>query len=483
MADLPSISIVTPCLNAAGTIEEALASVRSQGYPRLEHVVVDGGSTDSTVELLRQADGVRFVSEPDRGRADAVNKGVAMSTGEVIGWLNADDRYEPGALLAVGEALAADAGAMWATGYCRIIGGEGEEIRAPITAYKNFLLRRWSYALYLSQNFVADPATFVRRAALEEAGPLDERYLISHDYDVWLRVARRHPPLVLRRTLASFRMTEDTASMTGFERQFHEHAEVARLHGEGHPVAVAINQGMSRLIATTRRTAAQGRRVLEALQEQPDEPAARRLAAQLGEVLPRLKQGIRQAERRVLKGESVPAGEKLLSLFEPHTQVIPRFKAGKAVEFGRKLRLDEVEGGLISGYAILDRGGGQDQPYLKDSLEAHRRHFGRAPDLLAGDRGLASAENERLAKQAGVKHVALPHVGKAPPGRRAEERGRRFKRAYRFRAGIEGRIHALRRDYGLKRCRYRGERGMGRWVGWGILAHNLAKVAEAGAGR
>jgi IS5 family transposase len=89
---------------------------------------------------------------------------------------------------------------------------------------------------------------------------------------------------------------------------------------------------------------------------------------------------------------------------------------------------------------------------------------------------MASAENARLAEGAGVKQVALPHVGKAPPGRQAEEKGRRF------RAGIEGRIHALKRDYGLRRCRYRGERGFGRWVGWGILAHNLAKIAGAARG-
>jgi glycosyltransferase involved in cell wall biosynthesis len=259
--ELPSISIVTPCLNAAGTIEEALASVTAQRYPRLEHVVVDGGSTDGTVDLLRGAEGVRFVSGRDGGRADAVNKGVAMSTGEVIGWLNADDRYEPGALLAVGEALAADPAAMWATGYCRIIGADGEEIRAPITAYKNFLLRHWSFPLYLTQNFVADPATFVRRAALEEAGPLDERYAISHDYDVWLRIACRHRPLVLRRTLAGFRMTEGTASMAGFERQFREHAEVARLHGEGHPLPVAVNQVMSRLIVFVYRVLRAARRL------------------------------------------------------------------------------------------------------------------------------------------------------------------------------------------------------------------------------
>jgi IS5 family transposase len=199
--------------------------------------------------------------------------------------------------------------------------------------------------------------------------------------------------------------------------------------------------------------------------------------------LPRLKQGVRQAQRRIIRGESVPAGEKLLSLFEPHTQVVPRFKAGKAVEFGRKLRLDEVEGGIITGYAVLEQGGGQGQPCLGDALSKHRQQFGRAPSLLAADRGMSSAANERLARDSGVKHVALPHVGRSPPGRRAEEKARRFRGAYRFRSGIEGRIHALRRDYGLKRCPYHGELGMGRWVGWGILAHNLAKVAAAGAAR
>jgi IS5 family transposase len=252
---------------------------------------------------------------------------------------------------------------------------------------------------------------------------------------------------------------------------------IARRKGEQGRAALKAAYG--RLIATAKRTGAQGRRVLKALRERADDPGARRLAARLEEILPRLKRGIRQAERRVIKDEPVPAAEKLLSLFEPHTQVIPRFKAGKPVEFGRELRLDEVEGGVITGYAVLGRGGGRDQPYLADSLENHEARFGRAPRLLAADRGMASAENERLAREAGVRHVALPHVGEAPPGRRAEERGRRFREGYRFRAGIEGRIHTLKRDFGLKRCRYRGERGFGRWVGWGILAHNLAKVAGA----
>ena len=253
MADLPSITVVTPCLNAAGTIAGALESVRTQDYPRLEHVVVDGGSTDGTLDILERAEGVRFVSEPDHGRADAVNKGVAMAGGDVIGWLNADDRYEAGALEAVGRALAGRPDVAWVTGYCRIVDGAGREIRKGVTAYKNAFLRRFSYGLYLTQNFVSDPATFVRTDVLREAGPLDDRYAISHDYDLWLRVARRGDPVVLRRYLSSFRMVEGTLSMEGFERQFAEHAEVARRHGEGHRLAVAVNAVISRLIVLVYR--------------------------------------------------------------------------------------------------------------------------------------------------------------------------------------------------------------------------------------
>ncbi len=251
--ELPSITIVTPCLNAAGTLERAIQSVASQGYPRLEHVVVDGGSSDGTVALARNHEHLRVVSEPDRGRADAVNKGVRIAGGDVIGFLNADDRYEPGALRAVGEAFAAGPGTEWVTGYCRIVDGAGREIRRPVTAYKNLLLRHFSFPLYLTQNFVSDPATFVRRDALEEVGPLDERYRISHDYDLWLRLTRRGAPVVLRRTLSNFEMSEGTMSMAGFESQFREHAAIAREHGEGRKAAVTVNAVASRLIVLVYR--------------------------------------------------------------------------------------------------------------------------------------------------------------------------------------------------------------------------------------
>jgi glycosyltransferase involved in cell wall biosynthesis len=247
MADLPVITVVTPSFNAAATIAETLRSVREQDYPDIEHVVVDGGSTDGTVAILEEAQGVRYVSEPDRGLSHAMNKGVAMARGAVVGWLNADDVYLPGALRAVGAAFVARPEAEWATGRCLIIDGAGREIRRGATAYKNLLLRRYSRSLYLTQNFISAPATFARREAYLRH-PFREDYAMSMDYDVFLQLAQAGDPIVLDRDLACFRMMDGTLSMSSFERQFAEHAEQARAHGAGHPVPVAVNQVMSRAI-------------------------------------------------------------------------------------------------------------------------------------------------------------------------------------------------------------------------------------------
>jgi hypothetical protein len=148
----------------------------------------------------------------------------------------------------VGQAFASNPGTEWVTGLCRIVDGGGAEIRHGVTAYKNFFLRHYSLPLYLTHNFVSAPSTFARRDALLEVGGFDTRYHVSVDYDVWLKLARRGDPVVLDRYLAAFRMVEGTMSMSGFETQFSEHAEQARRHGEGHPVAVAVNQVLSRAI-------------------------------------------------------------------------------------------------------------------------------------------------------------------------------------------------------------------------------------------
>jgi IS5 family transposase len=250
---------------------------------------------------------------------------------------------------------------------------------------------------------------------------------------------------------------------------------------KGEEATAALKHAYERLIAIAQQSQAQATQVYAALRSQAG-AKAQRLAEQFTQFLPRVDQAVAQAVRRVIHGEAVPAKDKLLSLFEPHTQIIVRRKAGKAAEFGRKLWLDEVDGGIISRYAILPEPG-QDYPYLADSLAGHRERFGHPPSLLAGDRGVGSPRNQRLAQQAGVKRVVMPAAGKVSPERVRQERAPWFRRGYRFRAGIEGRISVLRRRFRLDRCLDHGEPGMGRWVGWGVLAHNLSKIAHTMAGR
>lgn len=268
-----------------------------------------------------------------------------------------------------------------------------------------------------------------------------------------------------------------TRSVRRIAQQLHR---VARRKGE--EAAEELKQAYSKLLDIAEASQKQAARVRDALEEQGSKQA-KRIREQLEHFLPLVDQAIEQAARRVLHGESVPAKEKLLSLHEPHTQVIRRHKAGKPTEFGRKLWLGEVEGGIISEFRLLDDGGGLDHPELPASLEAHQQRFGRPPNLLAGDRGVFSPENEEVAQKLGIKQIVLPATGRVPKERKAREKQAWFRRGFRFRAGIEGRIRVLKRDFGLGRCADHGEEGMERWVGWGIVTANLAKIAETQAAR
>jgi IS5 family transposase len=261
---------------------------------------------------------------------------------------------------------------------------------------------------------------------------------------------------------------------------------VQSVHRLGRQRSAAAQQAMrdayARLIEVATQTQRQATRIYNALTTRAD-AAAQRVAHQMAVFLSRVEQVIRQATRRTLHGESVPAGEKIVSVFEPHTQIIVRNKAGKPVEFGRKLWLAEVDGGIVSGWRVLDAPG-PDTPYLMPSLAEHRQRFGKPPRLVAADRGVFSPQNEMRAKQAGVKRVVIPATGRASNSERARtERQRWFRRGFRFRAGIEGRISVLQRVYGLDRCRDHSEAGLGRWVGWGIVTANLERIARTQAQR
>jgi IS5 family transposase len=251
---------------------------------------------------------------------------------------------------------------------------------------------------------------------------------------------------------------------------------IARRKGE--KAKKELKEAYQKLITITQASCTQAKRVVGVLRQQDDEPGAGHLLTEHFEhFLGLVEQGIVQATRRVLEGEHLPATEKLLSLFEEHTQIITRQKAGKPREFGREVLIDEVDGGIVSRYEILAEAGSE-RSKLPESLGAHQERFGRAPFLLAGDRGLYSAENEKTAQQSGVKRVVLPKSGKLSEKRKQHEKQRWFKSGFRFRAGIEGRISVLSRAFGLDLCPEHGEEGMERWVGWGILAHNLRQISR-----
>jgi transposase, IS5 family len=171
----------------------------------------------------------------------------------------------------------------------------------------------------------------------------------------------------------------------------------------------------------------------------------------------------------------VPSSEKVLSLFEPHTRAIPRHKGGALVEFGRLVTLDEVEGGLVTRYQILEHP--EEHGQAIDAVTHHQEVFARPPTLVAADRGVHAADTQEKLRTAGVKQVAIPAVGKASEERRAWERTSSFRRAYRWRAGIEGRIASLRRDSGWRKSRYHGRDGMERWLGLGVIESLLRRIA------
>jgi IS5 family transposase len=248
------------------------------------------------------------------------------------------------------------------------------------------------------------------------------------------------------------------------------------LRRKGEEKEAQQKQLYQKLLQTAEQMVRQAKRVVQTLAKQT-EVQARRLQASVEQVLPLVQRVIAQTRARVLEGRKVASEEKVLSLFEPHTQAIPRHKGGAQVEFGRQVILDEVDGGIVTRYAILSHPSEHGQAV--EAVAHQQQVLGHPPQLVAGDRGVHSADTEPQLQAAGVKLVAIPAMGNISAERRAVEQSRRWKRGYRWRAGIEGRIASLRRDYGWRRCGYHGQEGMERWLGLGVLASNLRRIGLA----
>jgi IS5 family transposase len=198
--------------------------------------------------------------------------------------------------------------------------------------------------------------------------------------------------------------------------------------------------------------------------------------ARLRQMQPLVTRVLAQTRARLLAGDTHVA-DKVLSVFEPHTEAIRKGKIAKPTEFGKLVTIQESEHQIVTAYEVHDRRP-SDVTLWTPALDRHIEIFGRAPDIAAADRGFSSAKNEDAALARGVRRVILPRPGRKTPARRTHERQRWFRRGQRWRVGCEGRISVLKRRHGLRRCRYHGPDGTARWVGLGVIADNLVNTAN-----
>lgn len=205
------------------------------------------------------------------------------------------------------------------------------------------------------------------------------------------------------------------------------------------------------------------------------------LCQHLTEMAGRVRQVVKQAKARVFDGITQLPG-KIVSLFEPHSEIIRKGKASKPTEFGKMVQVQETENQIITHYDIFDQRP-SDRDLLIGAVEVHERVLGRVPQLVTADAGYYSRAQEQAVEEKGVKWVAVPNRNTKSEERKRKEHSRWFKKAQRWRTGCEGRISVLKRRHGLSRCRYRGAEGMQRWVGLGVMADTLISMGNVLAAR
>src|ERR1700732_5119071 len=231
-----------------------------------------------------------------------------------------------------------------------------------------------------------------------------------------------------------------------------------RVVGQAKRFATEIGDGVKRAADTRRQVVLEG------------------LRRELESMAPRVRQVMHQTNARVFAGDT-PSENKIVSLFEPSTEVIRKGKAGKPTEFGKIVKLQEAENQIVVAYEVYDRRP-SDSDLLLAAIETHQATLGCTPHLVAADAGFYSAKNEAAAKAKGVKRVCIPNRSTKSPERKREQKKRWFRNGQKWRTGCEGRISVVKRRHGLGRSRYKGDAGIKRWVGLGVIADNLVNISR-----
>jgi IS5 family transposase len=245
-----------------------------------------------------------------------------------------------------------------------------------------------------------------------------------------------------------------------------------------------LKQIYQKLLAATGRVVAQAQRFAaevatgvkhgSSLVEQVVLEASRQY---LETMIPRVKQVMRQTRERIIKGNTHLAG-KIVSLFEPHTEIIRKGKATKPTEFGKMIKIQEAEGQIITHYEVYDERP-NDVDLLLPAIEVHRQRLGRVPRLATADAAFFSTKNEAAAHALGVKRLSIPNRSTKSAQRKKLQKKRWFRNGQKWRTGSEGRISLVKRRHGLNRCRYKGQQGIKRWVGLGVIGDNLINIGRA----
>ena len=243
MDKTPLVSIVTPSFNQQEFLEETILSVLDQDYPALEYYIIDGGSTDGSVEIIEKyAEKLTgWVSESDQGQTDAINKGFARSQGEIMAWINSDDTYHPGAIRSAVDYLQKNPDIGLVYGDTDLIDGSGRRVgmfNAQQTSYQR-LLRGGVY--------IPQPAAFWRRELWNTSGPLDPSYYFAMDYDLWVRFAKISPIQYYKKLWASFRIHGEGKTTVSDDRCWPEMRKVYQREG-GRIISVFMGKYLIRRI-------------------------------------------------------------------------------------------------------------------------------------------------------------------------------------------------------------------------------------------